>query len=167
MDCKFAEKVSMLIDGELPLGEAESVKTHLRDCADCRQLERDFLHFREQIKQSDPDSIWTTAVPRVQPIKVKVPFWKRQILLPVPVFVLFLSVLTAIGVWAVTSNFNWSKNNETVVDTAKKTPVENYPRQNTVNEISLSRFDKGGRTEIYRVQRTSPTQNEKSENLKH
>lgn len=57
MNCSLAEKVSMLIDGELSEPESLQVRAHIAGCAECRNLEKDFLFFREQIKESAADFV--------------------------------------------------------------------------------------------------------------
>src|SRR5215472_8949240 len=49
MKCDFAEKVSLLIDGELSPIEARATERHLDECAGCRLLHEDFLGLRRQI----------------------------------------------------------------------------------------------------------------------
>jgi len=49
MNCDCTEKISQLIDGELPAAEAREVERHLIDCLECRQARLDFLNLRSQI----------------------------------------------------------------------------------------------------------------------
>ena len=49
MNCDCTEKISQLIDGELPAAEAREVERHLIDCLECRQAQLDFLNLRSQI----------------------------------------------------------------------------------------------------------------------
>lgn len=49
MDCGFTEKISSLIDGELPATEAREVERHLLTCAQCEEARADFLGLRSQI----------------------------------------------------------------------------------------------------------------------
>jgi negative regulator of sigma E activity len=59
MSCDCTEKVSLLIDGELPENEAREVQRHLLQCVDCQQAQTDFLSFRSQIG---------AYVPQLEPI---------------------------------------------------------------------------------------------------
>jgi Putative zinc-finger len=49
MNCGFTEKISSLIDGELPAVEAREVERHLLTCAQCEEARADFLNLRSQI----------------------------------------------------------------------------------------------------------------------
>ena len=49
MKCDRTQKVSLLIDGELPPGEAHELERHLNLCGDCRAAREDFLLLRRQI----------------------------------------------------------------------------------------------------------------------
>jgi hypothetical protein len=49
MLCDWTEKVSLLVDGELPRAEAASVEAHLAGCGECRAARGEFLFFREQL----------------------------------------------------------------------------------------------------------------------
>ncbi len=49
MSCNFTEKISSLIDGELPQSEAREVERHVLNCGECEQLRADFLNLRSQI----------------------------------------------------------------------------------------------------------------------
>lgn len=49
MNCGFTEKISLLIDGELPAVEAREVERHLLTCAQCEEARADFLSLRSQI----------------------------------------------------------------------------------------------------------------------
>jgi negative regulator of sigma E activity len=49
MTCNQTEKVSLLIDGELPAHEIAGVKEHLQGCSDCRAAHESFLLLRTQL----------------------------------------------------------------------------------------------------------------------
>jgi hypothetical protein len=49
MKCDWAQKVSLLVDGELAAGEARDVERHLDLCGDCQTTREDFLTLRRQI----------------------------------------------------------------------------------------------------------------------
>jgi len=49
MSCSFTEKISSLIDGELPAAEAREVERHLLTCAQCAEARVDFLSLRNQL----------------------------------------------------------------------------------------------------------------------
>jgi negative regulator of sigma E activity len=83
MSCDCTEKVSLLIDGELPENEAREVQRHLLQCVDCQQARTDFLTFRSQIGAYIPQLEPVTqreALNRIlnrRPVKVRVarPAW--------------------------------------------------------------------------------------------
>src|SRR5258705_10347913 len=54
MSCVWIEKISSLIDGELPPGEARSLERHVVGCGECQQARADFLTFRSQIADYTP-----------------------------------------------------------------------------------------------------------------
>jgi hypothetical protein len=167
MNCKFSEKISLMIDGELTAEETQQVKAHLTDCAECGQLESDYLYLRQQIKESVPEMVWEKAEKDLfHAHRKKMPFWRKRILIPAPAFVLFLFVLIAIAVWAIYERDSRKRGATAINDPVRKTPVERQPQQNAMSEISLSRFDKGGRTEIYTVRHQTSTQIEKTESIK-
>jgi hypothetical protein len=49
MNCDFTEKVSLLIDGELPAADARLVERHLLACVECQHARIDFLNLRSQM----------------------------------------------------------------------------------------------------------------------
>ncbi|HEX8128329.1 MAG TPA: zf-HC2 domain-containing protein [Pyrinomonadaceae bacterium] len=49
MKCVWTQKVSLLIDGELPPSEAHETERHLDLCGDCRSAREDFLLLRRQL----------------------------------------------------------------------------------------------------------------------
>jgi hypothetical protein len=49
MKCDRTQKVSLLIDGELPQAEARELERHLDLCGDCQSAREDFLLLRRQI----------------------------------------------------------------------------------------------------------------------
>jgi len=49
MSCDLAKKVSLLIDSELPPGEARAIERHLLECAECQQIRADFMSLRNGI----------------------------------------------------------------------------------------------------------------------
>ncbi len=49
MTCDKTEKVSLMIDGELPVSERQTTQQHLIECAECQQAWEDFLGLRSQM----------------------------------------------------------------------------------------------------------------------
>jgi anti-sigma factor RsiW len=54
MTCPHTEKISSLIDGELPLAEASVLERHVAVCPECQQVRSDFLNLRSQIVSFNP-----------------------------------------------------------------------------------------------------------------
>jgi Putative zinc-finger len=54
MNCIWVEKLSSLIDGELPIDEARAVERHVVGCLECQEARADFLNLRSQIMTFDP-----------------------------------------------------------------------------------------------------------------
>jgi Putative zinc-finger len=145
MNCEFGEKVSMLIDGELSESESQKARAHIAGCAQCRDLEKDFLFFREQIKESAADFVAGQIKTPLFLSAKRLPFWKKGILLPAPVFAGFILIAVGLSVWLIASRF--SQNEKAALENS----VKNAPAKAEIapNEISIARFDKGGRAEIY------------------
>jgi anti-sigma factor RsiW len=49
MTCNLTEKISALIDGELPANEARDLERHLLGCVECQDARADFLNLRSQL----------------------------------------------------------------------------------------------------------------------
>lgn len=147
MKCDFAEKVSMLIDGELAAAEIEALRAHIAACAECRNLEKDFLFFRQQIKSPIPEkSVVEKAKYPFVSRKKRTRFLRGRISLPVPALALFVIALIGLGGFLI-----FSRVRRTSIGTATQTPVENIASKtaNAPSEVSLARYDAGGRAEIY------------------
>ncbi len=158
MDCKYAEKTSLFIDGELSLEEAKNIRAHIAECSECRQMETDFLYFRRQIKESASEAVWEVRG-KAQPVHRigrKTSMWKKWISLPAPVFVGLLFLLAAFGAWTILPTINRSKNTTVAEKPIENTQSEKETRQTAQSEISLSRFDRGGRAEIHTMRKQSP-----------
>lgn len=54
MNCSWKEKISLLIDGELPATDVREVERHLVTCSECQQVRTDFLIFRSQLASYVP-----------------------------------------------------------------------------------------------------------------
>ena len=144
MNCSFAEKVSMLIDGELSESESNQLRKHLVECAECQDLEKDFLFFRERIKETANFTAERMTTP-IFPSEKRLPFWKRGISIPVPILSLLILAAVGLSIWLISSEAN--RIGEIATEkSAKNSPVK---PEDTLSEFSIARFDKGGRAEIY------------------
>lgn len=147
MNCGFAQMVSTMIDGELSETEVAEIGMHIAGCTDCQALERDFLLFREQLRTPAPDLAKRPAMPLAKRPSI----WKKGIFVPVPVFAAFLLLVAGmlIGLVALRSG----KTDQIALEN----PLRNS--QSTLDpagELSISRFDKGGRAEIYIEPKQAP-----------
>lgn len=61
MSCEFTEEVSLLVDGELPAGEAARLREHVEGCAACEQARESFLLLRRELRSYE-----RTPDPRAQ-----------------------------------------------------------------------------------------------------
>lgn len=68
MSCRFTEKISSLIDGELSPFEAHEVEGHLLACAQCAEARADFLSLRSQIisfEATQPGAVENRALAKI------------------------------------------------------------------------------------------------------
>jgi hypothetical protein len=68
MNCSFTEKISSLIDGELPATEAREVERHLLTCGECERARADFLSLRSQIANFEtalPPAVQNRALAKI------------------------------------------------------------------------------------------------------
>ena len=152
MKCEFTKKVSMLIDGELPEAESVEIRAHIEDCAECRNAEKGFLFFRQQLKESAKEVYEKYKLTDFQTAEEK-PFWKKEVRLPIPVFASLMIFTAVLFVWAAVLSFT---NSETISadKNTPKIPVQK-PDSSAEDEDSLAKFDKGKRAEIYVVSRVA------------
>jgi hypothetical protein len=54
MNCIWLEKISSMIDGELPADEERALERHIAGCEECQLARADFLNFRSQIVAFKP-----------------------------------------------------------------------------------------------------------------
>jgi hypothetical protein len=68
MSCRFTEKISSLIDGELSPAEAREVEGHLLTCTQCDDARADFLSLRSQIisfEATQPGAVENRALAKI------------------------------------------------------------------------------------------------------
>jgi anti-sigma factor RsiW len=144
MNCNFAEKVSMMIDGEIPESEVKAVRIHIAECDECRDIEKAFLFFREQLRESATNF----AGERIKATAKRPRFWRKGISVPVPAFAGVLLVLVGLSIGLIV--WRSGQTGKVVVDN----PTKIFPATSEkTGELSISRFDKGGRAEIYVTER--------------
>lgn len=150
MNCEFAERVSLLIDGELPEAEAEKVTAHLENCPECQALEKDFLFFRQQLRESARNESKKYKLPDFRTAGAR-PLWKKGIVVPVPVFAGLILIIAALSIWTAVSRFNDSG----ITSAGRRSPqVSLQNPAERADENSLARFDRGKRAEIYVISRS-------------
>jgi anti-sigma factor RsiW len=119
MTCElYEERLSALVDNELPEGEAESLFRHLSACLDCRQSLRRALELRSDLKEEVPPMAPKELDERVLQVvsnakrysgnrrAMPILRWKRRISLPLPVAAALSVILVAAGV---TLSMLWSR----------------------------------------------------------
>lgn len=68
MNCRFTEKISSLIDGEMSPAEAREVERHLLTCRQCAEARADFLSLRSQISSFEaslPGAVQNRALEKI------------------------------------------------------------------------------------------------------
>jgi len=68
MNCRFTEKISSLIDGELSAAEAREVEGHLLTCVQCEEARADFLSLRSQLvsfEATEPGGVQNRALAKI------------------------------------------------------------------------------------------------------
>ncbi len=152
MDCKFTEKISLLMDGELTDDESRQTQLHLSACSMCQQTQEDFLLLRQEIRDypRHPDISAQRQAIRNLLNSETIPFWRRKIVLPVPAFALIFLLFVALSVWAAYLRATKSPQPTATIQLPK--PLEEPPV--SANALDLSRFDKGERAVIYTARRT-------------
>jgi anti-sigma factor RsiW len=154
MKCEFTEQVSALLDGELEVQEAQSLREHLLACEACHQAERDFLLLRRELQsyrsrapQGEPERHALARLPGAE----HVPFWKRRIALPAPALASLILAVLALGVWMIAARRPKESMPAPVAREEKRTVTTRAPATPAEGEVDLARFDSGGRAVIYKV----------------
>ena len=150
MDCRLAEKVSALIDGELEREEIASLKQHMETCNVCKEAEQVFLKMRHEIK-ADQISSWPLAgegALRKILGPLGTPLWKRSVRVPIPAMAALLISLVALSVWLISVRSKYQP-----AEIAKIKPAAIGARQPEEVGFDLSRFDHGERAAIIKIKR--------------
>jgi negative regulator of sigma E activity len=131
MSCDCTEKVSLLIDGELPENEARVMQRHLLQCFDCQQAQKDFLSLRSQIgayvPQLEPVTQRETLnrIVNRKPVKVRAarPAWSWSFSPRVAAFAALVMVAAIAGLLFYRS-LNLKQGNTNVAQLQKTKAVE-------------------------------------------
>ena len=152
MECDFTEKVSMLMDGELPQEEIEQVSMHIDTCSICRQARQDFLDMRQQIRSYESrrdQAAEARALRRIIGAE-QLPFWKRRVPVPAPAFALLVLALIALAAWTVVAGPGGAEQPFDPTGAERGQPsMASYP-----GAIDFSRYDHGDRAIIYKTRRS-------------
>ena len=154
MNCPWAEKIALLVDGELSPAEAASASAHLAGCSACRQAQEDFLLLRRELKSHElrPDAFAQQRALQKILAPTGVPVWQRRIAVPVPVMATLLVLLTALGLWL--GSLRAARPPESVSEGRRLTPLAAPPTAPAApGGFDLTRFDRGERATLYKVER--------------
>jgi anti-sigma factor RsiW len=150
MECPWSQRVSQLIDEELSPNETAETRIHLSACEHCRQAYDDFVQLQRELRghnfQMDPSA--RKRVLRKAFASSAPPFWKRSVMLPVPVMGLILLAVVALGLWLALRR----------PQTPGFPTVRMIPSQKEAETFDLTRFDHGKRATIEKVKQTETSQ---------
>lgn len=132
--CPDYELLSAFIDGEVENPWKGEIERHLEVCTTCREkvvLYRRMSVLLEEDKEPDFRSSMTRVQVAIESAsrtakKIVVPFWKRRILIPVPIAAVAATVLILIGtVFTVTTASNKAVRNNSNNAVITERPVAN------------------------------------------
>lgn len=137
MECEFASKVSLMIDGALSPDEASQFKSHIEACVQCSRMFDEFLSLRATIKSLAPER--DRVAERRALVRIispgAAPIWNRRISVPVPVAGILIAAFLALFGWSL---LLWTGRGQTGV-IVRPAPVSGA--QPSEAESDLSRFD--------------------------
>jgi len=172
--CPDYEILSAYMDGEIENPWKEKIKTHLQECSACREKLSAFQNLHTML-QEDTEPDYNPSMYRVKErlesspwaLKKKtLPFWKKRLLIPVPIAAIAATVLICLGtVISVTvANLNPAKTNGTAVVVEKKTTQEDelatiiklmentdFNNEVTIQLPTVSRFSISGEPQFIRA----------------
>jgi anti-sigma factor RsiW len=155
MTCKFAEMISLLIDGALSTQESAETRSHISACAECRALMEDSLLMREALKAypSPADDFSQRRALNAILSSGRTTIWTRRISLPAPAMALLLITLVALAALLLATNLSHSARPMTSSQSAG--PVDGGDRSSAETGAELSRLDHGGRAVIVKARKGS------------
>jgi len=101
----FEEMMSLKMDGRLPEGQKRALEAHLRSCSCCASLWKRMEQLQESLRNIPqaplPEGFDERFFLRLQHLRAKshkaapleMPFWKRRLLVPIPVAFAFILLL--------------------------------------------------------------------------
>lgn len=167
MDCKeLRELLDLYSDGELSPDGMAAASVHLSECVSCRRVSEELLRLRQGIKEAVgqhqiPHELvksvhgiyqtpWRRLFFKSNDKQSSEPFWKRRVALPAPAFALLLFAIIALGMWIVST-----RRAAPAQADMKPKRVLTAPALNENGGMDFTRFDRGERAAIYKVERTS------------
>lgn len=145
MSCEMEPKVSLLIDGELADAERVDVEAHLKHCAACRQVRRDFLHLSETIRSHrvEPRGSTSDALDALLST-AHGGFWKRRVSVPLPLATAATVTVLVLGAWAALQQ---------LTPAAPAVPADVTLATSDAEVNLLDRYDGGLPAVLYKVRR--------------
>lgn len=138
MNCPQLQKVSMLLDGELSPAEEARLRTHLKECQECKQAWQDFAALRRELLAATASASSNTqeVLERIlHPSQAG--FWKRRIAVPAPLAAAAALLLAALSIWIGT------------VQLQQRPATTAAPFPAPADRFDLARFDRGEPALIY------------------
>ena len=155
MQCQWTIKISQMIDGELSPEEVIKVRAHLASCIICHSAHKDFLDLGENLKTYQQDInpvLQQQALNKI--LATRAYLWQKNILLPAPTLAAILCVVFLLGVFISMLNGSFAD------PTKQNNQVSNNNKP--FIEKDLSFYDRGGRTTILVVKKSSLKLGEKA-----
>lgn len=174
MDCKeFREALDLYVDEELAPEDLAAARLHLSECRACTRAERELLRLRRALKlaalkhQPPPELVsavnritqpWWSELLRGKTAESRAEnrlddvsaFWRKQVALPAPVFLLLLLSVMALGLLyahlRTTSSSQTALQNAPAIKRATSLPQSD-------DSFDFARFDGGGRASLYKERR--------------
>ncbi len=104
--CPERDILSAYVDGEIPVPWEHAITEHLAGCPSCRAVAERLEYTRRALRADDPFD-WQGARERVRlrlgarmaaPLVARLPFWRRQVSVPLPLALLAAGLVIALGV---------------------------------------------------------------------
>ena len=174
MDCKeFRERLDLYVDGELSAAEAAEAGEHLKGCASCARAEAGLRRLKASLKRvvrrHQPPDVLESNVLRSrragvrrasetgrlagdEDVQVGAPFWRANVVVPVPLLAVLLLCLVALAGWLALTR----RPAREEVTSGRPAPVASpAPPEVSPGGFDFSRYYGGERASIRVVRRAS------------